>query len=284
MNRNELKKAFERAGLPLKFIDQPRRVREQVFQMDIQRKTGGKRVEWFEMYLPNGAEVIVIQSDPKICQLVLAVKEQERTFRETVHEDLVQGMRRVKIVERREKGMVVVERKATADKRQFLIGVDERQLFMAQIRRGQSIKSVQDAHAALKPNSVTFAEGKYGGNTIRQGEWFFVNPGKVELAVLKAEIKAGRTAIQKNKAIGDVVFGRRRPGNPHMAEEIVTVSPKIIAPDASRLFNPDRAGRSEVYVRGAIKHVDHKTVKFGEWRKVILNREETLSTNGRWID
>jgi hypothetical protein len=169
---------------------------------------------------------------------------------------------------------VVVRRKTPGTKRHYLMGVDERQLFICQLPKG--VSTVRDAHSSLKAPTVTLAEGKVPGRTIRQGEWFFVNISDEEMARVNSEVK--KMGAHKKASIGR--FAGRSGGKPHVADELVTVTGEALEHGF-----PVRQ-RPEVYVRGSVHHPDHKTVRFSSWRKVIANTE---SNSGRmegvnWVD
>ena len=93
------------------------------------------------------------------------------------------------------------------------------------------------------------------------------------------------------------IFGldirRAKPGR---ADELVVWNFAIPGPvtgdEASPLIGrtmqrtPQPQGRNAIYVRGAVKHLDHETVKFNQWRKVIANTESgiSVSVGGGWVD
>jgi hypothetical protein len=66
---------------------------------------------------------------------------------------------------------------------------------------------------------------------------------------------------------------------------MIVMSPKILAHGWPVQAN-------DVFIRGCVRHVDHKTVRFNNWRKVIRNYEgsTTNSTVGlraggvMWVD
>lgn len=289
-NKADLVKTFQRAGLILKWAVRSFGGNEDVFGMDIKRKLGGAtRTEWFEMWPGHPTNRIeVLGIDPKIRQLVLLIKEQKRSFERTVSKRWARkGAVPPNVIRETEKEWIV--RDTTLESaRRFLLGVDERQLFMCQLRG--AITTVAQAHASLKTPTVTFAEGRAPGRTIRQGEWFFVNPTDDEIRRIEADIKKGRLFIKKGERIGD------RPGKPHTADEqVVTRTEGIPEPGSVRESLQLRHGfgvrRSETYVRGKVKHADHATISFKTWRKVIQNNENiperrsgTMFTGTTWID
>jgi len=141
------------------------------------------------------------------------------------------------------------------NKRHLLCGFDERNLFIAQLPN--SATTVQDAHASLKSESVADAEKKRSGRTVRQGEWFFVETTLEEREAIERDSKNN---IHKKVRIG-------AGGKPHVADEMV------------RLFG------GTVYIRGKVRHPDHKTVHFSHWRRVIRNTELDARPAGvAWVD
>jgi hypothetical protein len=157
--------------------------------------------------------------------------------------------------------------------------VDERQLFIAQLPRG--VSSVRDAHASLKTTSVTFAEGKTDGRTVRQGEWFFVNPTSEERLTLMEAIRKNLVVVHHKVRISRDPRGVDG-GKPHVADELVRYFGK-------ELEHGFAVREMEVFVRGKVRHSDHATVKFGDWRKVIRNAERQQQpgfspTGVFWVD
>jgi hypothetical protein len=137
------------------------------------------------------------------------------------------------------------------------------------------VATVQAAHASLKTATVTLAEGKVPGRTVRQGEWFFVNPAPEELAEIAAWLGGKRGFIKKKEPIGT-------GGHPHVADELVQLPSDYLKLEHGYTVQ----GHNPIYVRGAIKHQDHATVSFKSWRRVIRNNEGGATQTGgiRWID
>jgi hypothetical protein len=52
--------------------------------------------------------------------------------------------------------------------------------------------------------------------------------------------------------------------------------------------NSNRLQRDRVFVRGSIRHKDHKTVRFSQWREVIANNEgdtaRATASGVFWVD
>jgi hypothetical protein len=297
MSHAALIQQFAKASLKLKISDKPIRGNGQIFEMDIQREfSGNRRSEYFRIYPGHEDNRIeVVGTDKQIGQLVLMVHEPRRAFVDTVWGDAdratflkehpaLKPTDVLGVVGGQKKHTQYRVRQFTSPlKRHYLAGVDERQLFIAQLTIGCS--TVREAHASLKSPTVTFAEGRAPGRTVRQGEWFFVNPTPEELRILKTMIKKNQAVVEKKVPIGAMESETRGPkrrqpsGNPHTADEAVAIS------GATLEHGFTVRGRREIYVRGKVRHVDHATVSFAEWRKVIRNQEANGAASGiGWID
>lgn len=83
-------------------------------------------------------------------------------------------------------------------------------------------------------------------------------------------------AVHKKANIG--TFLGRPGGNAHVADELVRIPICELGPQL----------RDKVFVRGAIRHIDHKTVYFHNWREVVKNREGATGTATAsgvfWVD
>jgi len=291
-----LPKRFAEAGLKLKLLDKPfERLSSAagVVQMDIRRefKKGSPfRGEHFVIYPGAPDNVLQVRAvDVKLGQVILMVKEEARSFEEEVPSATVkryQKLHKSQWLSRLlhdthltdkdlafHKGDVVRVRRQVMNSspRHFLMGVDERQLFMCQLPRAAT--SVAEAHASLKAPTVRFAEGKAPGRTIRQGEWFFCNITDEERRAVEEGIAKCKVAVRKRVPI---------PGNggkPHVADELISLPGRLLPHGFA-------VRETEVYIRGNVRHADHETVKLGEWRKVILNteRRENQRMFGGWMD
>lgn len=305
MQAEHLARRFAEAGLQLVLSERPivgglgGRGATSIVQIDIQRSVNGsRRREWFRIFPgseDNRLEVVGI--DKKISQVVLMVHEVAREFTEDVPwvrlrdydttkpdwlPTLAQNLQvRVgDVLPHIGKGGVLfsvkIRRRTPSQKRHFLCGVDERQLFIAQLPK--AVSSVRDAHACLKTTSVSLAEGQ-GLKAVRQGEWFFIEPTFDEIGAIDLGMAKKIVTIEKNVPIGPftVAGGVRGPrvrqfrGNPHTADEL------IVLPIGVR-------GR-EIFIRGRVRHVDHATVRFTNWVKVIRNAESVEQAVGvGWVD
>ena len=275
---------FAAAGLVLKKALRHFGSNADVFGIDIKRTVGGStRCEWFEFWPGHDANrVEVVGIDSNIKQLVLLVKEEKRTFTEIVKKSRwMRGQPTgVKILKETADSWTI-ERSTPGNSRRFLMGVDERQLFMCQLRG--SINSVRDAHDSLKAPQVKTAEGNLGRST-RQGEWFFLPLSEGDRSMINMALKSKTSICLKKARIARTAneSNHSRSGKPHVADEVLFLREPVL-----KHGFPVR--EAAVYVRGNVKHPDHATVKFAEWRKVIRNTEQqplrggTL-LGGTWID
>ena len=250
-----IEKRFAEAGLTVKFGNIIRVWNKEIFGVMVDRKVGGNiRDEWFTMQPGNDDnDVTVIDIDKKLHQILLMVKEPKREF---IYDNWGQ----------KHKGST------SALIRKFLMGLDERQLFMCQVNR--SAKTVKDAHKLLKSPEVHTAEGKLGRAT-RQGEWFFLPTTEQEVNMIEESIKRHMIFVEHKKRIA--VDRGREPGKPHTADEIVIVPSK-------KLEHGFGVKPFDVYVRGKVRHADHETVSFPTWRRVMRNAEDRSALVGTWID
>lgn len=292
---------FKKAGLVLRIEEKPFIPDiDNVVQLDIGRGLkGNNRREYFRLYVPpQGAMIQVRGVDKRTQQLVLLIKEESATFEESVRflkwrgdtweqwlDNQKNNRGRASVIkevhppEETKRPYIVVETTTDPAARYFLLGVDERQLFIAQLTRPAT--TVAEARRLLG-SSVTFAEGRRKGSKAdRQGEWFFLETDQETRAEIETALKKYKTAVHRNANIGE--HAGRRGGNPHTASELVKLP---TGPALSHGF-PVRS-RSRVFVRGKVKHTDHRTVKFLHWREVIANNEGATATASalgvNWVD
>lgn len=188
-------------------------------------------------------------------------------------------------VQPRDRHLLLLSRSA-AEKHRFLLGHDERHWFVAGIPESTPVSRVRDAKQALKPGLVQSSERgvrtKYrdrrsNAARIRQGEWFFVPAPQVRVELL---------LVLRNEPIA------RGGGKPHVCEELyrfggetVYVSPGApngLTDEQYRALSEGERNRwnwrvmrrnPKVYVRGRVRHHDHKTVVLDGWHEVLSNTE-----------
>ncbi len=177
------------------------------------------------------------------------------------------------------------------EKPKYLCGHDERHWFVAAVPESASVGTVRAAKEALKPAEVRTAQarmrvGSDAGNRRknaafrRQGEWFFVP----EL----------RLKVDEALVLRDEPITRGNGSKPHRCEflyreggEAVYVCGQhprgVDARNYLRILR-DRPGARRwgwqmmrrnplVYVRGRIRHADHKTITLHGWHRVLMNTE-----------
>jgi hypothetical protein len=256
MDTTDLLTKFARIGARVKVADRPTR-RSRVplgtLSLDVQADRNG---EFFEVVTPGGIypEVAVLDVQPSDRHLLLMVRE-------------------------------------GAEKHKFLCGHDERHWFVAAVPESASVGTVRQAKEALKPAEVRFAQARKGlgveaGNRRknaayrRQGEWFFLPvPGfsVVESLVLRNEpITRGNGGKPHwtefcYRTGGEIVHVcSRRPNGvtPAQHEKILANNPK------AKGWNWQIMRRNPgVYVRGSVRHADHKTIVLQDWHRVLMNTE-----------
>jgi hypothetical protein len=175
-------------------------------------------------------------------------------------------------------------------KHKFLCGHDERHWFVAAVPERASASNVKTAFEALKPTAV-HAElnrrkvkpknrnRRRNGAFLRQGEWFFVPVGARNFPPM---------LVLRNEPL------RRGFGKPHFCEELVRIGGEVVyvSPQHPNGLteaqyrtlisrNPKQRGRQwvtqrrnpGVFVRGKIRHADHKTIVLNGWHQVLMNTE-----------
>ncbi|MCK9458271.1 MAG: hypothetical protein M0R80_01295 [Proteobacteria bacterium] len=266
MNTTALSKKFEAMGARVKVAtlgDDPRLRAGQRFTAGLPRNQSvrvdvrkDKEGTYFDLQVGNDVELQVLDVRPKDRHLLLLTKIDDGKGHDT--------------------------------KSKFLCGHDERDWFTAAIPETSGASSVPQAMEALKPAQVLQAQStkkmkardKKRRKTeayIRQGEWFFM-PAK--------NLKVDKSLILKNEPL------QRGRGKPHMAEELYRIGGTTVYVNGSHpngitakayaaLPLDQRKGvlwrtmvrDPEVYVRGKIRHSDHKTVLLDGWYRVLPNEE-----------
>ena len=138
--------------------------------------------------------------------------------------------------------------------RKYLLGMDEAHLFITELPREGAINKVKEAHKILKPEYVIKSE-KDRKRIKRQGEWFFIPVTPEEQKIINDH----ENFIEKKESIDG-------GANPHIAELLLSV-------------------QEEIFVKGKIKHVEHRTLKLNGWFRVLRNTEIRSRTRIiNWID
>jgi hypothetical protein len=256
MDTTALAGKFARIGARLKVTDRPARLRwgmpAVALRLDILEDREG---EYFEA-VPDQAraiEVTVLDVQPDDRHLLLLVRE-------------------------------------GSEKHKFLCGHDERHWFVAAVPEEAPVGNVRQAKEALKPGPVIDAQarnrlGSRARNLRknaaykRQGEWFFLPaPGVrvVEKLVLRHEPL------------------RRGAGKPHWCDHLYRIGgedvwvtgryPNGVTPVEYRRILDQEKGADKwpwramkrdprVFVRGRVRHADHRTIVLHGWHQVVMNTE-----------
>lgn len=194
-------------------------------------------------------------------------------------------------VQPRDRHLLLLTRDGETSKHKFLCGHDERHWFVAAIpESSRGVGTVEAAKEALKPQAVAAAQARKQVPTrkrnrrknaafLRQGEWFFLpDPG----------FRVPEELVLRNEPI------RRGRGKPHLAEFCYRQGGQTVYvcndyPDgvSEREYQTIRDTHPrawswswrqmrrdpQVYVRGRMRHADHKTLIFRDWHRVLMNTE-----------
>ena len=176
-------------------------------------------------------------------------------------------------------------------KHKFLCGHDERHWFVAAVPERAAVSTVKTAFDALKPAAVRQLEHRLGVKPrkrnrrrneafIRQGEWFFVP--------VPAGTYVDERLVLRNEPIA------RGGGKPHMCAEVVRQGGELVyvssqhpqgltegqrqrlimrQPKLRNLHWAAQRRNPMVFVRGRVRHPDHKTIVLNGWHQVLMNTE-----------
>lgn len=241
-------------------------------RIDIRRDSKG---EYFDLAVPEGVEMEVIDSDKAARHLVLMAR-------------LPKG-----------------------DKARYLCGHDERHWFVAAIPERVPTTTVKEAKRALQPDAIkdmtvglsaTKRIARHNEAYHRQGEWFFVpapdfepdpkdlilrneplrRDGRSKPHVVAEAVRSGgevryiptttnrgftkRDAETRARAaVIDAVLGQRAAMTKGQMEPLAERFPEVLW--RSVLVNP------VMYVRGPVRHSDHSTLVLNGWHRVVMNAE-----------
>jgi len=256
MDTDNLLAKFTRIGARMKVADPPHRrmrVASGVISIDIREDRHG---EYFEVARRPGVEpeVAVLDVQPADRHLLLLVRE-------------------------------------GGEKQKFLCGHDERHWFVAAVPESAPVGTVRQAKEALKPPEVQAAQGRQGLRSEarnrrknaayrRQGEWFF--------------LPVPDFGVDESLVLSNEPLRRGAGGKPHWVEqcyrtggETVYVCPRhpngVTGQGYQHILaaNPRAKGwgwrtmrrNPGVYVRGKVRHADHKTIVLHGWHRVLMNTE-----------
>jgi hypothetical protein len=217
-------------------------------------------------------------------------EDQDGEYFEIVRSPLADPEVAVLDVETADRHLLLLARDG-GEKQKFLCGHDERHWFVAAIPESAAVGTVRQAKEALKPTEVQAAQSRQGLRAKarnrrknaayrRQGEWFFLpEPGlrvKESLVLRDEPIRRGDSGKPHwvefcYRTGGESVYVCPRHPNGVSAHEyrlILTANPRSQA-WGWRLMRRNVA----VYVRGQVRHADHKTIVLHDWHRVLLNTE-----------
>jgi hypothetical protein len=255
MDTNLLDRKFARIGARLKVADRPSRRSRTAGTVSLDVQTDRKG-EFFEIVRTPDAEteIAVLDVQPADRHLLLLVREGK-------------------------------------DKTKFLCGHDERHWFIAAIPESAPVGTVRQAKETLKPTEVQTAQARQGLRArargrrknaayIRQGEWFF--------------LPVAAMAVDEKLVLRNEPLTRSTGGKPHWAEfcyrtggDVVYVCSRYTNGVTEARYKVILAGNPRaktwgwramlsnpgVYVRGHVRHADHKTIMLHGWHRVLMNTE-----------
>jgi hypothetical protein len=175
-------------------------------------------------------------------------------------------------------------------KHKFLCGHDERHWFVAAVPERAAASNVKTAFEALKPQAVHVElnlrhvrrkkrNRRRNEAFLRQGEWFFIPVGDREFP---------RLLVLRDEPL------RRGAGKPHICEELVRSGGEVVyvsrqhpnglterqyqklvsrKPELRKLGWVTQRRNPGVFVRGRVRHADHKTIVLKGWHQVLMNTE-----------
>ncbi len=176
-------------------------------------------------------------------------------------------------------------------KHKFLCGHDERHWFVAAVPERAAVSNVRAAFEALKPDGVRLRQDQLkvkprkrnrrrNAAFVRQGEWFFVP--------VPNGLRLDERWVFHNEPIA------RGGGKPHICEELVRQGGELVyvspqhpnglteaqyrkltsrQPKLRKLSWVAQRRNPRVFVRGKIRHADHKTIVLYGWHQVLMNTE-----------
>ena len=251
---NALERPFLKMGARVKFGEpEPRRWTRILspFALDVRSDREG---EYFLVSKLAGVSVEVLEVQPRDRHLVLLARVPEGSGKIT--------------------------------KSRFLLGHDERHWFVAAIPEQNPVSTVAAAKLALKPESVVQQEKnlrkklrnrRINKARVRQGEWFFVpaQPAHVDpVRIFRNEpLRRGggkpHVCQELYREGGETVYVNRQHPNGLTQAQFARLSEKARnKPGWSRMVRNPRA-----FVRGTVRHSDHKTIFLEGWHEVFMNTE-----------
>jgi len=238
------------------------------FTIDVRKD---KRGSFFEVHKGKDVDLSISGVDAKDRHLLLNVKTPSVPKRVVANRWFVQNMEA-----------------EDAHFAKFLCGHDERDWFVSSISSAAS--DVRSAKESLKPVVVRQIQNRIGVKTsdrnrrrneayVRQGEWFFVPSPTLQ--------------VKDNLILRNEPISRGRGSKPHICEELYRTggtdvhvhsshAPQGVTEKAfkglSEVMRRAPGWRNmkrdpEAYVRGYVRHSDHKTLHLKGWHRVYMNNE-----------
>ena len=265
METEHLEQAFRVMGARLKVGKQRRfrrwRAQPRRFELDVSHDRKG---EFFEIRLAPDVDpdAVVLNTQPKDRHLLLMVKG-------AGDEENADGAK---------------------DIQKFLCGHDERSWFVAAVPEKSGASTVRDAMEALKPSGVRASQYRHYVKTknrnkrknrgfVRQGEWFFVP---------RPDVQIDDDVVLENEPL------IRGGGKPHIAQHLFRHGGTLVytctrfpdgltegqyealihdRPEMAKLPWQVRSRNPRAFVKGKVRHPDHKTIELKSWHEVLVNTE-----------
>jgi len=257
-----LRRAFEKLGFPVKINSNhvPRPWSPSSYIIEVTKDHKGK--EQFLIGLSQGTEVVVLDKQLKESALLVLVNDHNQP-----------------------------EKDRKAEK--FLLGHDERQLFVAAVPKNST--SVSEAKEGLKPRLILEAERRAGVKKakrhkhknparIRQGDFFFLpQPNKHvpdELVLENEPINRGRGrthnlefCYREGGQLGWDVRHGKYPWNALMLNnrEYIEFLKSPEAKEWPHRFTTPLDAR--IWAKGKVTHKEHATIVLKYWHLVLTNTE-----------
>jgi len=265
---NNLVEKFEKMGARVKFDEGNR------FVIDVRRD---KKGEFFDITYDKNTKLSIVDIDAKDRHLLLMAQTPN------------------------------INPHFKPDNIKVLCGHDEREWFTAQVN-GVAI-NVDSAKQALKPDAVIESQKRHGVKRknkhrrknegfIRQGEWFFIPVNYINVPndmILKKEplmlsgVRAGNKphiAQYAYRRGGEQVYIPSIGWN-RLAKLSRVENQKVSAgltnderkdfyknhPESKTWSWRPMVRNPELYVKGTVRHPDHKTIRLRDWYRVIVNGE-----------
>ena len=185
----------------------------------------------------------------------------------------------------------------------FLCGHDERHWFVAAVPEASGASTVGQAKEALKPDAAREAQDRRGvkrknrdrrrnAGFIRQGEWFFIPVPELEVTdwlVLSDEplrrgggkphiaefaFRRGGVTVHVSREFPNGLTDEQYADALRRRPELKSAAWRVMKRDA------------EVFVKGRMRHPDHKTIVLPVWHLVLPNTENraAASRNVAFLD